>query len=237
VSRIAPIHRRPSLLSLAGLRHARGHFDAIRTTRKIVQDYRWHVTAELLHCCNDASPQTDSPSLGSRMHLEKFEVECGSSLGGPVLCLCRDHQFLAQSLLACSIYLFESCFGRSEVGPEQFHSLLGPRGTSKGATRRVGCLRPEPFCDHLKTIRDSCANDVISHEGNSVKFQNVPRPLQSPRPPIWIGGTSDAALRRASAFWRWLAPRAVPIDWLTTPPFRLLYHRCFGNNSSFLLDV
>jgi probable F420-dependent oxidoreductase len=39
--------------------------------------------------------------------------------------------------------------------------------------------------------------------GNFVSFADMyvnPKPLQQPHPPIWVGGSSDAALRRAAAF-------------------------------------
>ena len=39
------------------------------------------------------------------------------------------------------------------------------------------------------------------HEGERWRFRDVglrPRPVQSPRPPIWIGGNTEAALRRAA---------------------------------------
>jgi len=66
---------------------------------------------------------------------------------------------------------------------------------------------------------------VISHEGNSVKFQNVhtgPRPLRSPRPPIWIGGTSDAALWRALRFGDGWHPVQFGMDWLKNEGLRRL---------------
>ena len=50
---------------------------------------------------------------------------------------------------------------------------------------------------------------VASHAGPFVSFEDVhtgPRPLRSPHPPIWVGGSSDAALRRARALRRCLAP-------------------------------
>ena len=79
--------------------------------------------------------------------------------------------------------------------------------------RKRGALTDE----YLKIIRDFWTKDVISHEGNSVKFENVhtgPRPLRSPRPPIWIGGTSDAALRRALRVGDGWHPLQFRMDWL-----------------------
>lgn len=54
--------------------------------------------------------------------------------------------------------------------------------------------------EYLATIRKLWTQDTASFEGRFVRFANVdtrPRPAQSPHPPIWVGGASDAAMRRA----------------------------------------
>ncbi|MBI4490374.1 MAG: LLM class flavin-dependent oxidoreductase [Deltaproteobacteria bacterium] len=41
----------------------------------------------------------------------------------------------------------------------------------------------------------------VTHQGKYFQFRDVviePKPVQKPHPPIWIGGSSDAALRRAA---------------------------------------
>lgn len=51
--------------------------------------------------------------------------------------------------------------------------------------------------DHLAALRTLLANDIASYEGPFVNFHNV---RTAPRPanvPIWVGGNSDVALRRA----------------------------------------
>jgi alkanesulfonate monooxygenase SsuD/methylene tetrahydromethanopterin reductase-like flavin-dependent oxidoreductase (luciferase family) len=43
--------------------------------------------------------------------------------------------------------------------------------------------------------------DVASYEGELIRFEGVdlrPRPVQRPRPPIWIGGRADPVLRRVA---------------------------------------
>lgn len=49
--------------------------------------------------------------------------------------------------------------------------------------------------------------ESVSHDGQFYSAQEVtfsPRPVQRPRIPIWIGGTSDAALRRAARWDGWI---------------------------------
>lgn len=65
-----------------------------------------------------------------------------------------------------------------------------------GATfHRRGAMTDE----YLEVIKVLWTQDVASYEGQFISFKDVhtaPRPMQSPHPPIWVGGASDAALRR-----------------------------------------
>jgi probable F420-dependent oxidoreductase len=67
----------------------------------------------------------------------------------------------------------------------------------------------------LAIIRRCWTEDVVSHEGRFFTFRDVrtaPRPLR--RPPIWIGGGSDAALRRAVRFGDAWHPIRIKLGWL-----------------------
>ena len=71
--------------------------------------------------------------------------------------------------------------------------------------------------DYLAAIRALWTNDVASHEGPFTSFRDVratPRPLRSPHPPIWVGGSSDAAFRRAVRFGDGWHPIRSRIAWL-----------------------
>ncbi len=71
--------------------------------------------------------------------------------------------------------------------------------------------------DYLAAIKTAWTRDVASHAGRFVSFAGVhtaPRPLQSPHPPIWVGGASDAALRRAVRFGDGWHPIRSRVDWL-----------------------
>ena len=71
--------------------------------------------------------------------------------------------------------------------------------------------------EYLEVILKSWASDVISYDGQFVSFKDVhtaPRPVRSPHPPIWVGGSSDAALRRAVRFGNAWHPIRSRVKWL-----------------------
>jgi alkanesulfonate monooxygenase SsuD/methylene tetrahydromethanopterin reductase-like flavin-dependent oxidoreductase (luciferase family) len=70
--------------------------------------------------------------------------------------------------------------------------------------------------DYLDALIRLWTQEVASYEGRFISFHNVhttPRPVQSPHPPIWVGGSSDAALRRAVRYgngWHPIRIRLAP---------------------------
>ncbi|HKC05652.1 MAG TPA: TIGR03619 family F420-dependent LLM class oxidoreductase [Methylomirabilota bacterium] len=53
--------------------------------------------------------------------------------------------------------------------------------------------------DYIGALKAAWTQDVASYQGRFVSFKEIytaPRPLQRPHPPIWVGGSSEAALRR-----------------------------------------
>jgi probable F420-dependent oxidoreductase len=55
--------------------------------------------------------------------------------------------------------------------------------------------------EYLRIMEAVWAQDVASFDGEFERFENVsalPRPVQQPRPPIWVGGNGDVALRRVA---------------------------------------
>jgi hypothetical protein len=72
-------------------------------------------------------------------------------------------------------------------------------------------LQPDAECATLvdvgalggDIIRRALAGETITFKSDFFDFQNVrvtPEPIQKPRPPIWLGGFTPAALRRAVRF-------------------------------------
>jgi probable F420-dependent oxidoreductase len=66
----------------------------------------------------------------------------------------------------------------------------------------------------LRVFKALWTSDAPAFEGASVRFRDIgfePRPLQRPHPPIWVGGSSDGALRRVVALGDgWHSDRKTP---------------------------
>ncbi len=57
--------------------------------------------------------------------------------------------------------------------------------------------------EFLAVITRAWAEPSISYEGDHVRFQDVatgPAPVRESRPPLWIGGSNETALRRVARF-------------------------------------
>ncbi|BBU21176.1 TIGR03619 family F420-dependent LLM class oxidoreductase [Mycobacterium xenopi] len=68
--------------------------------------------------------------------------------------------------------------------------------------------------EYLAAMFELWCSDSPSFDGEFVKFNDVafgPKPIQEPRPVVWMGGDADAVLRRAARFGDGWAP------WLTKP--------------------
>jgi probable F420-dependent oxidoreductase len=70
--------------------------------------------------------------------------------------------------------------------------------------------------EYLEALKLLWTQDVASYQGRYVSFEGVhtaPRPVQSPHPPIWVGGPSDAALRRVVLYGNAWHPIRISVDW------------------------
>ena len=71
--------------------------------------------------------------------------------------------------------------------------------------------------DYLAAIEAVWAEEIASYAGRFASFRDVrtaPHPVRRPRPPIWVGGASDAALRRAARHGDAWHPIRIRVDWL-----------------------
>jgi alkanesulfonate monooxygenase SsuD/methylene tetrahydromethanopterin reductase-like flavin-dependent oxidoreductase (luciferase family) len=85
--------------------------------------------------------------------------------------------------------------GRLDVGLGQGYAVHEFAG--------YGIPRPERltrFLEGLDVLDGLWTNEVFSYEGKHYQVDSArlaPRPVQQPTPPIWIGATTDKAIRRA----------------------------------------
>jgi probable F420-dependent oxidoreductase len=69
--------------------------------------------------------------------------------------------------------------------------------------------------EYLRLWQACWAPGLVSFDGKFFSFADMhvnPKPVQQPHPPIWIGGFSDAALRRAARFAAVWQPTPMPVD-------------------------
>ena len=89
--------------------------------------------------------------------------------------------------------------GRLTVGcgtgwmKEEFEAMKAPTFEERGSVAD----------EHIKIFRELWTNDQPTYKSNYYDFHDIsflPKPVQNPHPPIWIGGESAPALKRAAAF-------------------------------------
>ena len=67
--------------------------------------------------------------------------------------------------------------------------------------------------ESIDAIAKALTDEYPEHDGSTWKIHGVgqrPRPLQQPRPPIWVGGSTKPALRRAAERGDGWLPQGVP---------------------------
>jgi len=81
---------------------------------------------------------------------------------------------------------------------------LGPHADISGRETALFDLpgpRGRLMDEALEALDALWTQDSASYDGTQVRFDGVdlqPKPVQQPRPPIWVGGRVDAAIRRAA---------------------------------------
>ena len=79
--------------------------------------------------------------------------------------------------------------------------------------------------EYLEAIKLLWTEDMASFEGKYVSFKDIntaPRPVQNPHPPIWVGGPSAAAMRRAVRYGSAWHPIRITVDHLRNTDYPLL---------------
>jgi probable F420-dependent oxidoreductase len=71
--------------------------------------------------------------------------------------------------------------------------------------------------------------DVVLSDGSYEGMQLAPRPVQSPRPPFWVGGSAPAAVRRAARLADGWLPQGTPLEQM--PDLVEVYRRERGDDT------
>ncbi len=113
-----------------------------------------------------------------------------------VMILPHRNPVLAAKMLATVDVLSE---GRLTVGvgvgwlEEEFQALQAPAFARRGAVSN----------EYLEIFKKLWTEDPATHSGQFYRFEALrclPQPVQKPHPPIWIGGHSQAALKRVARY-------------------------------------
>lgn len=87
---------------------------------------------------------------------------------------------------------------------EEFQALGAPPFDQRGAVTN----------EYLQAFKELWTSESPSFQGKYCQFSNLkflPKPMQKPHPPIWVGGQSRAALRRAARLGNgWQPVGAIP---------------------------
>jgi probable F420-dependent oxidoreductase len=98
-------------------------------------------------------------------------------------------------------------FGVGVGWSQQEFAALGVRFERRGALTD----------EYLAALKTLWTHDIASYQGRYLSFSEVhtaPRPARSPHPPIWVGGASDAAIRRAVRYGDAWHPNRIRPGWL-----------------------
>jgi alkanesulfonate monooxygenase SsuD/methylene tetrahydromethanopterin reductase-like flavin-dependent oxidoreductase (luciferase family) len=85
--------------------------------------------------------------------------------------------------------------------------------------------RAKVMDEWLEALDRLWRDDTATYHGELISFDDVdlrPRPVQRPRPPIWIGGRADAALRRAALLADGWFPSQASVEVLAAGRSRIL---------------
>jgi probable F420-dependent oxidoreductase len=71
--------------------------------------------------------------------------------------------------------------------------------------------------EYLEAIKHCWSNDFATYNGQFISFKNVqtgPQPVRSTGLPVWVGGSSPAAIRRAARYGDAWHPYRFSLEWL-----------------------
>ena len=124
---------------------------------------------------------------------------------------CRNPLLAAKQIATLDVL----CQGRLDIGVG-----IGSPSTIKSREYEVLGInrkqRGKIADDHLRAMKTIWTTHPSSYEGQFVRFDNAaicPKPMQKPHPPLWVGGWTEAAMKRTAALGDgWLPAWLLPED-------------------------
>jgi probable F420-dependent oxidoreductase len=172
--------------------------------------HRTHISSG----SDDSQTGNDSPDFYEPMTALAYLAGLLGSVRLGVACLvvpCRNPLLAAKQIASLDVF----CNGRLDIGLG-----IGSPSTLKsreyevlGVNRK---LRGKIADDYIRAMKTIWMSQPSSYEGKFVTFKDAeicPKPYQKPHPPLWIGGWTEAAIKRTAAFGDgWLPAWLLPED-------------------------
>jgi probable F420-dependent oxidoreductase len=171
--------------------------------------HRTHISSG-----SDDSRTGESPDFYEAMTTLAYLAGLVRSVRLGIACLvvpCRNPLLAAKQIASLDAF----CDGRLDIGLG-----IGSPSTLKsreyevlGVNRK---LRGKIADDHIRAMKAIWTSQPSTYEGRFITFKDAeicPKPRQKPHPPLWIGGWTEAAMRRTAALGDgWLPAWLLPED-------------------------
>jgi len=172
--------------------------------------HRTHISSGADHGdAGNASPDfyeamTSLAYLAGQVRTVRLGIAC-------VVVPCRNPLLAAKQLATLDVL----CKGRLDIGVG-----IGSPSTIKSREYEVLGInrkqRGKIADDHLRAMKEIWTAHPASYQGPFISFQDAeicPKPDQKPHPPLWVGGWTEAAMKRAAALGDgWLPAWLLPED-------------------------
>ena len=157
---------------------------------RLARDAGWDSLFSGQHYLNEG----DSQQLQLVPFLARLQAEAGGMTIGLGVLLLNLHNpvYVAETVASLDVI----CGGRLVFGVG-----LGYREVEFDAFRVPRGQRAARFEETLALVQRLWSGEPVTHDSAIAKLDGVrmhARPIQRPRPPIWIAANSDAAVRRAA---------------------------------------
>ena len=172
--------------------------------------HRTHISSG----ADDLKTGNASPDFYEAMTTLAYLAGLVRSVRLGIACLvvpCRNPLIAAKQIASLDVL----CNGRLDIGLG-----IGSPSTLKSREYEVlginKKLRGKIADDHIRAMRTIWTSQPATYQGEFVSFKDAeicPKPYQKPHPPLWVGGWTEAAMKRTAALGDgWLPAWLLPGD-------------------------